>query len=1139
MNLKTKLLSTIFKTLVVFGFLVTMTNSNAQIASWSYDMLIGATNAPTSNTGSGTSSIVSDVTQFPNNSFQGRTAGSGCGAPDAGFSWGFFPFNPGTNTESNGIQYNTSTVGYTNITLAWDMQFSATAPNTIRLQYTSDGSTWVNVNMNTVSTTICAGSIAANGCYVMNGVGTYRHLLVDFTSIPAVANNVNFGVRILAAYDPNYGTSPTYGGFRQTTDSTLPATNTGSWRFDNVVIGGTIQPGPTASVISGTASICNGLSTNLSVAITGGTGPFTLVYTDASTNFTVLNYTSGAFISVTPTGTKSYTIVSVTNANGQVGTGNIGTATVTVKAKPTVTITSGSACTAISFNLNTLITSAGTPTGGTGFFSRSSSPATPIASPTAYLGVTIPDLIYTYTGPNACSVVSNVVTFTRNSVPVITTQPTGSQTVCQGTAFSPITITATGATSYSWYYNASATFTGATLIPLSSTAAYVPPSASIYGPRYFAVRASNTCGGVNSTSWAGPFYVTAPTVAGTVAGTQTICANTNPTTDLVLSGNTGTVVKWERANDIGFTTGVADIVSTANPLTGAAIGSLSQTTYIRAYVKNGTCAAVPTAPIQILIKTTTYSAGAWSNSVPDSSTSAIFAGDYSSTGDLNACSVQVNSGNVVINSNHTITIQNGLTVAGGTLTFEDKASLVQVNSTANSGIITYKRKTTPIRKFDYTYWSTPVDGQILANLSPFTLSDKYFWFNTTIYNWTAVAVPGLTFMDIGKGYIIRAPQNFDPLTAAPYEGSFIGTPNNGDYTVSIVKTGANDLNCIGNPYPSALSADAFIAQNTGAFGATPGTTLYFWTHNTPITNNVYTFSDYATYNYSGGTGAGVAAPGVNTTIPNGKIAAGQAFMVKGIVPGTTTATFKNAMRVAGNNDRFFRSNSAIGTPPLERNRVWLELKNNQGAYKQILVGYIQNATNGLDNGYDGEVLEAGNSVSFYSVLADKKLAIQGRSLPFVSNDQIPLGYKTAAATSFQIHLSDFDGLFGNQNVYLEDTLLHVVHDLKAAPYDFVTELGTFDTRFVLRFTNAALGLSDVVWNENTVIAYQNLDQIVVSASTLKIATVSVYDLSGRLLYDHKKVNAKEISFAVGSAAKVLLIRITSENNQTVTKKILR
>lgn len=1139
MNLKTKLLATVFKTLVVFGFLLTVAASNAQIATWNYDPLLGTSANPTSNTGSGTSSILPDAAQFPNNSFQGRSAG--CGAPDAGFSWGFDFFNPGTNTESNGVQYNVSTVGYTSITFAWDMRFSNTAPNTIRMQYTSDGSTWVNVDMNTVSTTICAGAIAANGCYVMDTSTSYRHLVVDFTSIPAVANNANFGVRILAAYDPNYGTAPTYGGFRQTTDSTLPATNTGTWRFDNVVVGGTIQPGPTASVISGTTSICNGFSTNLSVAMTGGTGPFTLVYTDGTTNFTVLNYTSGAAISITPTATKSYTIVSVTNANGQPGTGNSGTATVTVKAKPTVTLSSGTACPG-NFNLNTLITTAASPSGGSGFFSRTSSPATPIASPATYAGATIPDLIYTYTGPNGCVVVSNQVTFTRNAAPVFTTQPSGSQTVCQGSAFTPITIAVTSATAvtYQWYYNSTATFVGATTIALSNTASYIPPSTSAYGPRYFAVRATNTCASTNSTSWAGPFYVTTPTVAGTVAGAQTICANTAPTTDLVLSGNTGTVVKWERANDVGFTSGVADIASTSTTLTGATIGSLSQTTYIRAYVQNGTCAVVTTTPVQILIKSTTYySPGGWNNGAPDSGTTAIFEGDYSSTGDLNACAVQVNSGNVVINSNHTLTIQNGLTVSGGALTFEDKASLVQVNNSTNSGVITYKRRTTSMRKFDYTYWSTPVDGQILANLSPLTLSDKYFWFNTTIYNWNAVAAPGLTFMDIGKGYIIRAPQTFDPVTAAVYEGSFIGTPNNGDYSVSIVKTGANDLNCIGNPYPSALNADAFIAQNTGAFGATPGTTLYFWTHNTPITNNVYTFSDYATYNYSGGTGAGLAAPGANTTIPNGKIAAGQAFMVKGIIAGTTTATFKNSMRAAGNNDRFFRLNSGIGTAPLERNRVWLELKNNQGAYKQILVGYIQNATNALDNGYDGEVLEAGNSVSFYSVLEDKKLAIQGRSLPFVSNDQIPLGYKTSAATSFQINLSDFDGLFGNQEVYLEDTLLHVIHNLKAAPYEFVTELGTFNTRFVLRFTNSALGVTDAVWNENTVIAYENLGQIVVSSSTLKLANVSVYDLSGRLLYDHQKVNAKEISFPVGTAAKVLLIRITSENNQTVTKKILR
>jgi hypothetical protein len=72
----------------------------------------------------------------------------------------------------------------------------------------------------------------------------------------------------------------------------------------------------------------------LSVAITGGTSPFTVVYTDGTSNFTVSSYTSGAAISVSPTSTKTYTLVSVTNSEGCPGAGNSGSAVVTVQAPP-------------------------------------------------------------------------------------------------------------------------------------------------------------------------------------------------------------------------------------------------------------------------------------------------------------------------------------------------------------------------------------------------------------------------------------------------------------------------------------------------------------------------------------------------------------------------------------------------------------------------------------------------------------------------------------------------------------------------------------------------------------------------------------------------------------------------------------
>ncbi|HNP32121.1 MAG TPA: hypothetical protein PKN96_02380, partial [Flavobacterium sp.] len=91
---------------------------------------------------------------------------------------------------------------------------------------------------------------------------------------------------------------------------------------------------PTSSVISGNATSCLGSTTNLQVAITGGTSPYTVVYTSGS----VSNYTSGSNIPVTTNSTTIYTLTSVTDANGCVGTGNSGSATVTIN---TTTSTDG------------------------------------------------------------------------------------------------------------------------------------------------------------------------------------------------------------------------------------------------------------------------------------------------------------------------------------------------------------------------------------------------------------------------------------------------------------------------------------------------------------------------------------------------------------------------------------------------------------------------------------------------------------------------------------------------------------------------------------------------------------------------------------------------------------------------------
>ena len=517
----------------------------------------------------------------------------------------------------------------------------------------------------------------------------------------------------------------------------------------------------------------------------------------------------------------------------------------------------------------------------------------------------------------------------------------------------------------------------------------------------------------------------------------------------------------------------------------------------------------------------------WSNGVPTSNSSVIIDGNYNTSnpspqGSFDACSVTVNSGKTLtINSNQYIKIQNELVVNGtGNVIVEDGGSIVQVNDNVNvinTGNITYKRKTTPVTRFDYTYWSTPVSPQTLLALSPNTLSDKFYrWdFSISIPNWVNVA-PNSNML-IGTGYIIRAPQPFDITTPQIYEAIFSGVPNNRVYNVAI----GSEYTLIGNPYPSAISADMLITNDPNLSG-----TLYFWTHNTPITNYNYTGDDYATYTLVGGVGTTAINTGINNNTPNGKIAAGQGFFFK----NTSTSTniiFNNSLRLTNNNNQFFRTSQ-------EKDRFWLEMTNDNGLYKQILIGYVNGATNNIDGNYDGEILEAGNIISLYTIVDDKLLTIQGRQYPFNIDDSINLGYKTNISGDFKIKLSDVNGLFTTQNIYLQDLYSNTIHDLKQSPYTFNSVSGTFNDRFILRYTNNSLGNNDFIIN-NTII-YNKDNKINIDSNKI-IKNVKVYDITGKLLYDNN-FNSNNVKISLECSKQILFVKIKTEDDQVITRKIL-
>jgi len=536
----------------------------------------------------------------------------------------------------------------------------------------------------------------------------------------------------------------------------------------------------------------------------------------------------------------------------------------------------------------------------------------------------------------------------------------------------------------------------------------------------------------------------------------------------------------------------------------------------------------------------------------------IFNGNYSSTGDLSGCLLQVNSGNVVINADNTITIANQVRIKpAATFTLEDTASLLQTAGTANTniGIIKAKRNTQPMKRLDFTYWSSPVAGQTLHNLSPTTLADKYYSWNPVSQAWVTHMNGNTTMLD-AKGYIVRAPQSFSTTAAIPYIATFEGIPNNADISIPVygntsILPADYKWNLIGNPYPSALDIDEFLSHPNN-IAAVDGT-IYLWTHNSAPSNAIpgdqtynYTANDYATYNLSGGVATSPATPdplhpeisnNFNTTTPTKYLASGQAFFVRGL--GNVPVRFINDMRVQDENNQFFRNPNPRGNTThsgIEKNRFWLNIRNNQGAFNQALIGYIEGATNGLDRGFDGNLF-GGNYVSIYSLNNAQKLTIQGRALPFDEADSVDLGIKATIAGTFTISLDMLDGLFVTQDIYLKDNLLNVIHDLKSGHYIFTSSIGTFDSRFKIVYQNDALGVPE--FNPESIIIYKKDKSVVVNAGLAIIEEVKVFDIQGRLLFDGQKINATEtIIKSLPPTEQVLIVQVVTAEGAKVAKKII-
>jgi surface protein len=376
-----------------------------------------------------------------------------------------------------------------------------------------------------------------------------------------------------------------------------------------------------------------------------------------------------------------------------------------------------------------------------------------------------------------------------------------------------------------------------------------------------------------------------------------------------------------------------------------------------------------------------------------------------------------------------------------------------------------------------------------------------------------------TFIEAGTGYRV-ATNDGDGAKV-----TFTGKVQKEIVTVNIVDTGTNYAawNLIGNPYPSYVSASAFLNYDVA-----PG-----------VSNLSLLENASGIYGYDGDGTDGwdiITLANVESRL----LAPGQGFFVAADanMVDDYDLVFAPSMRRTGNSDDFIPERS-------DNTLLFLKLKasTTDTSYKTAFY-FNDNASKALEAGYDA-VIMGGSAPDFalYSHLVEENtglpIALQALGSADVSNITIPIGVNAKAGVPLAFGISA-SNLPAGVAVYLEDTLYNTTTLLTNSNYIVTPESNLEGIgRFYLNITEKSLSTDLTTKDYLQIYTANSLKQIVIKGPLQVATSASVYDMKG-LLVSRQNLNASRTSNTIDVRSisdGVYVVKL--ENNQLVkTQKVI-
>jgi hypothetical protein len=552
---------------------------------------------------------------------------------------------------------------------------------------------------------------------------------------------------------------------------------------------------------------------------------------------------------------------------------------------------------------------------------------------------------------------------------------------------------------------------------------------------------------------------------------------------------------------------------------------------------------------QIVVDGTQFYNGSGASNVPNTSDSCYKLlvttaadGTIPLTENADVREIEVESaGNLVVNTGIRIQVTNGVNNAGE-IRMIGTSQLLQTHlgttQVTGTGDLYIDQEGVTTTVFQSGYWSSPVT----ADGSNFTISG-ILKDGTTVTS--AVSNPSdITFTNVGvfdgakttpitisgrwlaklindvdfTRQISPTVESFSPPEAWNMKSTgsgtqnftFKGVINDGTYT-SIIDE--NRLSLIGNPYPSAIDADQFIADNSSAIVGT----LYFYdsTDDTSHERGEYS-GGYATRV------SGVGTPFGSGVTPGQYIPVGQGFFVARTDSGSGTITFQNSQRsfqtIGGGTNFFSRTSEENNNLQVIRIGFEFELPGSE-TYKRQLAIAFRGLTDNYEEGFDAQMFDRHAS--------DVALKLGDRTEPFVISGidyqdedmRIPLLLFLDENREVTFNLDAIENM--SATVYLEDSLEGIHYNLSDdGPAILSLSTGDYTDRFFISFINrTVLKTEDLSINSDFSVFYNgSLEEVKIQRrNDGQVTAVKLYNILGQEVEAHQFSNTFENEYSLDAS----------------------